>query len=114
MSTEPQALPRKRVRINTGAHNNFADLEQVQAVWAAVTADGRLTIRDLAELTGIKKTLVNAILGFLQKAGYIERAPGKTGRKVLIPLVTGEVVHAVHIREWATPLKEPITEPEAR
>ena len=103
-----------KIRINTGSHNNLADLEQVQAVWAAVSADGRLTIRDLAEMTGIKKTLVNAILDLLQKAGYIEKEFGRTGRRVLIPLVTGEVVHAVHIQEWTTSLKEPITEPEAR
>lgn len=109
-----QAFPRKRtIRINTGSHNNLADLEQVQAVWAAVSADGRLTIRDLTRVTGLKKTLVNAILDFLQKAGYIEKEFGKTGRRVIVPLVTGEVVHAVHIREWATPLKQPLTEAEA-
>jgi DNA-binding MarR family transcriptional regulator len=85
------------VRLGNG--NHYATLEQVQAVWMAVSLDGRRTIRDIVAITGVKLQKTNQILKFLEGCGYIEHQPGRTGRKAIIPLVHGEMVYRVEIKK---------------
>lgn len=65
-----------------------ATLEEIRAVWAVVTTNPRAGIQEMVRRTGVKHTRLNHILKFLEDAGYIEHKPYKTGRKVIIPLVT--------------------------
>jgi DNA-binding MarR family transcriptional regulator len=64
-----------------------ATLDEIRAVWAAVSANPIITLRCLVERTGISKTKIRQILYFLEDAGYLERKAHHTGRRVRIPLV---------------------------
>ena len=100
----------KKIKLLDG----LATLDQVQAVWAEVSKDGRTTCLDMSKRIGISKTKVHSILKFLAAAGYLERERHRYACRVNIPLVDGSMVHGLPMEiKWATPLKEPITEPEA-
>jgi transcription initiation factor IIE alpha subunit len=64
-----------------------ATVDEIRAVWAAVSAEPIITLRCLVERTGIKKTKVRHILHFLEDAGYVTHKAHHTGRQVRIPLV---------------------------
>ena len=68
------------------SRNRHATLNQIQDVWAAVSADGATSVRRISDVTGIKRTKVASILWFLREAGYIKHMTQKTGWKVIIPL----------------------------
>jgi DNA-binding IclR family transcriptional regulator len=65
----------------------YATIDEIRALWSAVSADPRITLRCLVERTGIRKTRIRHILHFLEQAGYLEHKPRHCGRKVRIPLV---------------------------
>lgn len=68
--------------------NYCATLEEIRAVWAAVSANPVITLRCLVERTGIKQTKVRQIIHFLEAAGYLERkSPYDKGRRVRIPMI---------------------------
>jgi hypothetical protein len=87
--------------------NHYATLDQIQAIWAAVSAKPNMPIMDLSKETGVNVTKVKFILTFLEQAGYIAHSFGKTGRQVNIPLVTGTMLYSV---KWTAPQSKPITE----
>lgn len=75
----------------------YASLDQIQSVWAAVSEEPRITIRQLSQQTGISRTKVNQILHFLEAAHYIEHQYKRSGRHVLVPFVSGTPVYAVEL-----------------
>jgi transcription initiation factor IIE alpha subunit len=81
-------VPFKRASgaIDVGA-GYCASLDEIQSVWAAVSANPIITLRCLVELTGIKKTKVRHILYFLERAGYLEHERYRKARRVLIPMI---------------------------
>jgi DNA-binding IclR family transcriptional regulator len=60
--------------MDVGAHY-CATLDEIRAVWAAVSANPIITLRCLVERTGIRKSKVRQIIHFLEAAGYLERKP---------------------------------------
>jgi hypothetical protein len=81
-----------------------ASLEEIQAVWASVSANPLISVRCLAQQTGITKTRIHHILHFLEDAGYLQHQPHCMGRRVRIPMIW---------IERTTPPKQPLTEAEA-
>jgi DNA-binding IclR family transcriptional regulator len=73
--------------VSQDAHNTMASLAEIQLVWAAVSADPKISVRCLAEQTGIKKTKAHHILHFLEDAGYVAHRAHYTGRTVHIPMI---------------------------
>jgi len=75
------------VLVDDGLFNTFATLEEIRLVWASVSEDPSISIRCLAQRTGIQKTRVHHILPFLERAGYIQLQLYCTGRRVRIPMI---------------------------
>lgn len=74
---------------------SYATIEQIQDVWLALSEDGSLSIRRLAKVVGMRATKTATIVTFLEQCGYIEHEQQKTGRRVIIPLVSAQIVHNV-------------------
>lgn len=75
------------VVVDQGVSSHTATIDEIRTVWAAVSADPRISIRCLAEQTGIKKTKVHHILHFLEDAGYVSHKAHQTGRQIRIPMI---------------------------
>jgi DNA-binding MarR family transcriptional regulator len=63
-------------------------LDEIRAVWALVSANPIITVREIARVIYTSPTRAHAILIFLERCGYIRTQFGKTGRTVLIPLIS--------------------------
>lgn len=50
-----------RIRISNTSRSCYARLEQIQAVWAAVSRDGSLSIRLISQQTGIVLSLAEIV-----------------------------------------------------
>lgn len=80
-------MPRHRSeQIEVGPYYH-ATIDEIRAIWAAVSVDPMITLRCLAQQTGIKKTRIRQILHFLERAGYLVHERYRKGRNVLIPMI---------------------------
>jgi DNA-binding MarR family transcriptional regulator len=79
-----------RITITYGTQ---ATIDEIQTIWAAITADPRTTVRCLKQQTGIRHAKVFAIIQFLEAAGYIAHDPRTAGRRIVIPFVIVEAKH---------------------
>lgn len=80
----------KRIELqNKSFRFKYATLDQIQFVWAEVSK-GQTTIRKICQKANWHHEFVLNILHFLEKCGYVEHTFGKTGWKVILPLVTVE------------------------
>lgn len=71
------------MRIKTGP-KNYVTLKRVWCIWAAITKEPQVTVRKLAEQTGIPFCTVSAALRVLRDAGYIDFADRTNGARTIL------------------------------
>lgn len=76
-----------RIPVSASGRTQLATLDEIQAVWGAVTAKPTATLNCLSKQLGVGRSKTYCILRFLEGAGYIRHDCRKAGRVVVIPFV---------------------------
>ncbi len=77
----------EKIKIHVSVRFHRATLEEIRNVWMIVSESPSIPVRAIARKTKTTITRTHYMLKFLEQARYIKRIKGKTGRKVVIPLV---------------------------
>lgn len=78
----------QNIIINKQTRTTCASLEEVRNVWGIVSERPAIPVREIACKLGLSITRAHYILKFLEQKKYIKQRKQKTGRTILVPLVT--------------------------
>lgn len=85
--TTPAAMRGSVARQLFYVYGSYVAPWRVRVVWAYLSEPGHAsdTIVQIRKATGFSHWAVNTSIVVLRRMGYIEQAPGRTGRKLIVP-----------------------------